>query len=137
VVTVGVDGVIKHWGDDWVSSCGYTPEEAVRQSLDLVVPPELRGRHWAGFDTAVSRGVVKSNAPIRRAPGRHKSGAIVPLRLDFNGFDRGEHGAVVALSETVAGLDPPIMVPVWRALLAVLRVTERLGSRVRRSPPDA
>jgi PAS domain S-box-containing protein len=126
MVTVGTNGVIRHWGRDWVDACGYTAEEAVGQSLDLVIPPELRTRHWSGFDTAVSRGELEKDRPIRQAPGRHKSGAIVALRLDFNGFEHDEDGRVVALSETVAGLDRPVMVPVWRAVLALLRGVERI-----------
>ena len=128
MVTVGVDGVVRHWGEDWVRSCGYTADEMVGQSLEVVIPPELRKRHWDGFDMAVAAGDVKKHTPIRHAPGRHKSGAIVALRLDFNGFDHGPDGEVVALRETVAGFDRPIMVPVWKAVLAFLRTTERGGT---------
>jgi PAS domain S-box-containing protein len=36
------DGVIRHWESACVSVFGYSREEAVGQSLDLIVPPPSR-----------------------------------------------------------------------------------------------
>src|SRR5579871_4862094 len=61
---------------------GYASEEAIGQTLDLIVPARHRERHWSGFRSAMGTGRAKSeggaaNIPVvcrdkseRRFPGR-------------------------------------------------------------------
>lgn len=43
------DGRIRLWNAGAEAMFGYSAEEAIGQSLDLVIPERLRGRHWEGY----------------------------------------------------------------------------------------
>jgi PAS domain-containing protein len=40
------DGVICRWDSACVRVFGHSSEEAIGETLDLVVPPALQARHW-------------------------------------------------------------------------------------------
>jgi hypothetical protein len=35
---------------------GYSAEEALGQSVELIIPDDLRAAHWTGFDAAMTKG---------------------------------------------------------------------------------
>ncbi|MBW2228327.1 MAG: PAS domain S-box protein, partial [Deltaproteobacteria bacterium] len=43
------DGNIQLWNSGVETIFGYTSEEAIGKSLDLIVPEKLRERHWKGY----------------------------------------------------------------------------------------
>jgi len=82
VVVVGADGMICYWNRGAEALTGRLAAAAVGSSLDLIVPPEYRQRHWAGFRAAMASGSARfegasANIPVlcadravRRWPGR-------------------------------------------------------------------
>ena len=40
------EGTISLWNKGAEAMFGYTAEEATGKSLDLIIPENLRGRHW-------------------------------------------------------------------------------------------
>ena len=50
------DGVIRLWNAGAQAVLGYQPEEALGQTLDLIVPEHLRERHWEGFRRVMATG---------------------------------------------------------------------------------
>ena len=38
---------------------GFSAEQALGQSLDIIIPEKLRKAHWRGFDAAIAAGVTK------------------------------------------------------------------------------
>ena len=65
-------GIIRRWNHAAERLFGYGADEALGQSLDLIIPEHLRAAHWRGFNAAVSRGGVRSlgRPSITRALGR-------------------------------------------------------------------
>src|SRR6266508_2046867 len=53
------DGVIRLWNAGAQAVLGYQPEEALGQTLDLIVPEHLRERHWEGFRRVMATGVTR------------------------------------------------------------------------------
>src|SRR5215207_2822198 len=43
------DGLIRFWNQGAKAMFGYEDEEAIGQSLDLIIPERLRARHWQGY----------------------------------------------------------------------------------------
>jgi len=82
VVVAGADGMICYWNRGAEALTGHLAAAAVGSSLDLIVPPEYRQRHWAGFRAAMASGsarfegasanipVLCADRPVRRWPGR-------------------------------------------------------------------
>ena len=80
--TLAIDttGLIRMWSRDAEALLGYCEWEAVGQSIELIIPPHLRGRHHAGLGRYVQTGV--SHLPeIAISPAVHKSGTIVKLQI--------------------------------------------------------
>jgi PAS domain S-box-containing protein len=104
---------------------GYSSEEAIGQTLDLVVPPALQARHWRGFNRAVASGQLKRPGKTLRVPAVHKSGKIISLQLDDATLIRDGEGTVAEVTVTPS-TGSAWVVAVSRPALAVLGLG-RLG----------
>jgi PAS domain S-box-containing protein len=90
--TLAIDttGLIRMWSRDAEALLGYSESEAVGQSIELIIPPHLRGRHHAGFGRYVQTGV--SHLPeVAISPAVHKTGTIVKLQISVRPvYDGGQ-----------------------------------------------
>jgi PAS domain S-box-containing protein len=77
------DGVIRIWNPGAESIFGYTSDEAVGQSLDLIIPEHLRKAHWDGFNRAVSRGTTAYGRRSVITRSLHKSGQQLYVDMSF------------------------------------------------------
>jgi PAS domain S-box-containing protein len=104
--TLSVDtaGRILDWTADAETLLGYSSAEAVGQSIELIIPPHLRGRHHAGFGRYVQTGV--SHLPeITISPAVQKSGTIVKLQVSVRPvYDAS--GKIVAVEAMMSPLPP-------------------------------
>jgi PAS domain S-box-containing protein len=99
VIMSDTDGIISHWNSGAQQLFGYSPTEAIGQSLDLIVPEEFRERHWAGFRKAISTGVCNLDRATTNIPVRHKNGSVEPYpgRFVFLQGPRGDVLGVIGL----------------------------------------
>ena len=49
-------GVIRLWNPAAEAVFGYAADEAIGQSLDLIIPERLRKAHWKAFHEAIEGG---------------------------------------------------------------------------------
>lgn len=56
VVFADTDGIVRLWNDGAEDVFGYREEEALGESLDLIIPERFRERHWEGFEDAMEAG---------------------------------------------------------------------------------
>jgi PAS domain S-box-containing protein len=56
------DGVIRYWNGGCQRIFGFAADEAQGQSLDIIVPPNLRDRHWQGFRETMRTGRTRYGA---------------------------------------------------------------------------
>jgi PAS domain S-box-containing protein len=56
IVASDRNGIITFWNPGAVRIFGYTREEAIGQSLDLIIPENLRARHWEGYRKVMATG---------------------------------------------------------------------------------
>jgi PAS domain S-box-containing protein len=131
-ITADSDGVIRHWGREAENLFGYTSEEACGCKVDLIIPPVLHARHWRGFDRGVSSGQLKRPGKTLKVPAVHKSGTIVPISGSL-ALSRADDGKVDAVTLTLFGQGPGWTAAAWRAVLAPLKVGQRIRGRTRRS----
>ena len=106
------EGVIRRWEGACVNVFGYSPEEAVGQTLDLVVPPALQKRHWRGFNRAVASGQLKRPGKTLKVPAVHKNGKIISLQIDDATLTRDAEGTVNGVTVT------PSIGSVWVAAVS-------------------
>ena len=53
VLVVDTEGVIRFWSQGAAQLFGHGNATAVGNTLNVIVPPEFRQRHWSGFRRAI------------------------------------------------------------------------------------
>jgi len=77
------EGVIRFWNSGAEQLFGHTAAEAVGQSLDLIIPETLRGRHWEGYGRVMASGETKYKNGLLSSPGIRKDGSRVSLEFSM------------------------------------------------------
>jgi PAS domain S-box-containing protein len=62
---------------------GHPAAEAMGQSLDIIIPEELRSRHWDGYHRAVSAGRTQLGARALPTKAVRKDGTTIYVELSF------------------------------------------------------
>lgn len=75
------DGIIRLWNGGAEAMFGYQAEEAVGQSLDLIIPERLRGRHWEGYHKVMATGVTRYGREVLAVPALRKDGTRISLEF--------------------------------------------------------
>lgn len=81
IVVCDAGGAITVWNPAAERMFGFTPAEAVGQSLDLIIPERQRQRHWDGYHKTMASGQTKYGHDVLRVPALHKDGR--PLSIAF------------------------------------------------------
>ena len=74
VMVCDANGAITLWNPACERLFGYTEAEALGQSMDLIIPERLRGRHWEGYDKTMATGITKYGHDVLRVPAVDKAG---------------------------------------------------------------
>jgi PAS domain S-box-containing protein len=75
-------GIISFWNPGATRIFGFTVEEVVGQSLDLIIPPNLRARHWEGFHRVMATGESHyGHGDLLSVPAHSKSGQRVSVEF--------------------------------------------------------
>jgi PAS domain S-box-containing protein len=56
VIYADRDGLIRFWNAGATRIFGFSEEEAIGQSLDIIIPERLRQRHWDGYQHMMETG---------------------------------------------------------------------------------
>jgi len=75
------DGIIKVWNSGAEKIFGYTKEEAIGESLDLIVPEKLRERHWDGYHKVMATGETRYGSELLKVPAAHKDGKRISVEF--------------------------------------------------------
>ena len=99
VIAADASGAITLWNPGAARMFGYTEEEALGQSLDLITPERLRNRHWEGYHKSMATGTTKYGNDLLRVPATHKDGRAMSIAFTVAmlfGTD-GKVSAIVAI----------------------------------------
>jgi PAS domain S-box-containing protein len=76
-------GAILRWNRASNALFGYSAQEALGRSLDLIIPEHLRTAHWTGFDAAVTSGTMKLQGRPTVTRASRKSGRKLYIEMTF------------------------------------------------------
>jgi PAS domain S-box-containing protein len=79
VVISDKHGAITLWNPAAERMFGFTQQEALGQSLDLIIPERLRGRHWEGYEKTMATGQTRYGSDVLRVPSVHKDGRALSI----------------------------------------------------------
>ena len=84
IVATDREGRIQFWNPGAQRIFGYAGAEALGQSLDLIIPPGLRARHWEGYHRVMASGTTRyGSGDILSVPGVTKAGQRVSLEFSI------------------------------------------------------
>jgi PAS domain S-box-containing protein len=82
IIYADAAGTIAFWNAGAERIFGFTPSEALGQSLDIIIPANLRERHWQGFDATMRTGVTRYGAgDLLAVPALRKDGARISVEF--------------------------------------------------------
>jgi PAS domain S-box-containing protein len=99
IIAAGPDGTILLWNRAAERIFGYTEEEALGHSLDLIIPERLRARHWEGYKRVMQTGETRYGTQVLRVPAVHKDGRSlsVAFTVGLLSSPKQEVQAIVAI----------------------------------------
>jgi PAS domain S-box-containing protein len=77
------EGIIRLWNQGAERMLGYSPEEALGQSLDLIIPENLRDRHWDGYYRVMESGESRYSSELLSAPALRKDGTRISTEFSM------------------------------------------------------
>jgi PAS domain S-box-containing protein len=98
------DGTIRVWNPGAARMFGYTEDEAVGRSLDLIIPPALRERHWNGYRETMRTGETRyGDGQILSVPAVRKDGTRISVAFTIAPFtdDTGTMTGIAAIMRDV------------------------------------
>jgi PAS domain S-box-containing protein len=100
VVVCDAKGAIIVWNGACERIFGFTEQDALGQSLDIIIPERQRQRHWDGYDKTMATGQTRYGNDLLRVPALHKEGK--PLSIAFTvAMLYGDDGGVSAIIAVV------------------------------------
>jgi PAS domain S-box-containing protein len=101
IVAADRDGVIRFWNAGAERIFGFTSEQAVGQTLDLIVPERLRERHWTGWNQVMATGRSRyGGADLLAVPGVRQDGTSVSVEFMLHPV-RDAAGQTLGLAATI------------------------------------
>lgn len=94
------EGIIRLWNAASERMFGYGPHEALGRSLDLIIPENLRDRHWQGYYRVMETGETKYKTGLLSAPGVHKDGSRLSLEFSMATV-RDESGNIIGCASII------------------------------------
>ncbi len=90
IIAADQDSIIRFWNPGAERLFGYLSDEATGCSLDLIIPEQLRQRHWEGYRRVIGTGKSRyGEDDLLSVPALRKDGVtisveftIVPLRSE-------------------------------------------------------
>jgi PAS domain S-box-containing protein len=74
-------GVIIRWNRASTALLGFSAEDALDRSLDLIIPEHLP--HWRGFEAAIAKGTMKLQGRPALTRALHKTGRKLYVEMTF------------------------------------------------------
>jgi PAS domain S-box-containing protein len=75
-------GIVSFWNPGADRIFGFSADEAIGRSLDLIIPHNLQARHWAGFSRVMETGDSRyGHGDLLSVPALTKSGRRISIEF--------------------------------------------------------
>jgi len=83
LIYADLQGIILRWNPGAQTVFGFSADEAIGQSLDLIIPERMRKAHWDGFNKAIARSGTLPGRTSMITRSLHKSGEQIYVDMSF------------------------------------------------------
>lgn len=95
VVFADTAGVIRYWNRGAHELFGWSAEDALGQSMDLIIPENLRGRHWEGYHRVMVGGESRyGRRELLEVSALRADGSRVSVEFTLQMAEHPEFGAI-------------------------------------------
>ncbi len=77
------DGKIRLWNAAAEALFGFMADEALGQSMDLIIPEHQRARHWEGWEKVMVSGVTRYGRDVLAVPATRKDGSRISVEFNI------------------------------------------------------
>lgn len=75
------EGLIQLWNRGAEGMFGWSADEAIGRSMDIIIPEKHRGKHWAGYSAVMESGTSRYASNVLSVPALTKSGARISVEF--------------------------------------------------------
>jgi PAS domain S-box-containing protein len=93
-------GSIRLWNRGAERMFGYSAAEALGRSLDLIIPENLRGRHWDGYYRVMESGESRYSTEMLSAPALRRDGTRISTEFSMV-MVQGDDGGVLGVAAVI------------------------------------
>ncbi|HXG41764.1 MAG TPA: PAS domain S-box protein [Dehalococcoidia bacterium] len=98
IVVADREGVIRFWNRRAEEIFGYSSQEALGQTLDIIVPERHRERHWEGYRRVMATGQTKyGRGELLSVPALRKDGSRLSVEFTIT-LLKGQDGRVQGIA---------------------------------------
>ena len=98
IVATDREGIIQIWNPGAERIFGFPANEAIGQLLDLIIPEQLRARHWEGYRRVIETGVSRyGEGELLSVPSLRKDGKRISVEFTIVTL-RNEMGTITGLA---------------------------------------
>ena len=102
IIVVDANEKIVLWNPAATRIFGYTEEEALGSTLDLIVPERQRHRHNEGCRKSMETGITRYGTSLLKVPALHKNGNMLSIAFTVGMLfdeDRKVNGIVALIRD--------------------------------------
>src|SRR5262249_24102020 len=98
VIYADHEGIIRFWNAGAERIFGFSEAEALGKSLDLIIPEDLRDRHWSGFRQTARTGKTRcSTSHTLAVRALRKDGRVISIEFSMLPF-RDDDGTILGIA---------------------------------------
>jgi len=100
IIYADAEGVIRRWNRGAVRIFGFAEAEALGRSLDIIIPENLRERHWQGYRATMRTGQSRyGDGQLLSVPAVRKDGIRISVEFTIVPFtdDSGQMVGIAAI----------------------------------------
>ena len=77
------EGIVRLWNRGAETIFGYRQEDALGQTLDLIVPERWRARHWESYRTVMRTGLTRYGRQLLAVPASRSDGTRISIEFSI------------------------------------------------------
>ena len=81
IIFADAEGIIRLWNSGAEAIFGFSAEEAIGKTLDLIVPEKMRERHWKGYRKVMDTGVTRYGSDVLAVPALNKNDSRISVEF--------------------------------------------------------
>jgi len=94
------EGVIRLWNAGAEAIFAYRSDEALGQTLNIIIPERLRERHWQGYRKVMTSGVTRYSRELLAVPAMRRDGVEISVEFSMV-LLRDSAGEIVGSASTI------------------------------------